>query len=245
MSFTAIYVVDFDTLDILLQAADAASSETSTISEHVVKTATLIRSLRIILRLPLATCEAIEHARNLTSSVSSLNKAYTWMRLCSAITGLQGLRRLHIWLDHEDKSSWSVVHERAILSPLSTLTNVSNLNISVNLPKLHPILETPERHFMKETPAPPFSIERRRPQQYHSVPDSGALAVEYFPDFPCYSDFDYAWSLTNDEVEELEREMWKNGEDVQADALVRTLFIFRDLVLFNCRLISGISLLQS
>ncbi|KAF2176877.1 hypothetical protein K469DRAFT_605525 [Zopfia rhizophila CBS 207.26] len=218
VDMAAVHVTDLDTLDYLLQRAQKASSETSTVSEYLATVVPHVQNLSIVLRLPLTICKVLESANDHCSSTSSLTNATAWLRLCPAIAGLKRLQRLHIWLDHDDKSSWSVVNERAILSPLNELTSISSLNISVNLPKLHPRYETPESHFMRECPTPPFAIERRLRQRHHAVDvGEGQFVVRYQVDFPYLYDLSDYEDMSEDEAEEMERTMWKNGVDVKAE----------------------------
>jgi len=137
-------VTDLDTLNRLLQRAGTSSSGISSSFSFLTSVLPYIRKLNITLRSPPAGALTASWASQLT----------IWLRLCPAIAQLKELRRLRIWLDHNDQSSWSIVNERAILSPLTPLTSISNLNISVNLPKLHPHLERPDRHFGEDSPAP-------------------------------------------------------------------------------------------
>jgi hypothetical protein len=171
-----------------------------------------LKELSISLRLSLATYEALENAGDSGSSKSLLISA--WTELPFALDYLSRLRRLQIWLDHEEPCSWSVVNERAVLSPLVSLSSNPELDVSINLPKLHPKWEAPERHFTEDSPQLPIAIHRRYRQRYHGVEDSNAnLCVKFESDFPiCYEVADLEeWTI--EEVEELERESWERGDD--------------------------------
>lgn len=69
-----------------------------------------IRKLNSAFRLPLAFYgeleehEALLLASSHGTSVESM-KCATWVRLWPAVCQLRQLRSLHIWLDHEEKSS--------------------------------------------------------------------------------------------------------------------------------------------
>jgi hypothetical protein len=145
----------------------------------------------------------------------------SWVRSCIAISELPGIRKLHLWIDHDGCESWSVVNERAILSPLSDLSDVSGLAITVNLPKLHPKYETPQRHFTCSCPPPPFDVERRLRREKHAVlRDDGMYSVQYRAGFHILyanseiSDDDTEKSL--EETERRERWLWENGHHVGA-----------------------------
>ena len=153
---------------------------------------------------------------------------------------LQHLRSLHIWLDHDDKSSWSIIKERLALNRvITTLTahmqvryrdeSLAHLDIIFNLPKLHPGIARPNTHFVQESAPPPFTIEWRIRQRYHckeGVIDD--LSVRYNADFPVMHqlleflelemnrepNMNGKPHMTLQEVEEMEKELWENGTDV-------------------------------
>jgi hypothetical protein len=218
VNLAAVHITDLNTLDhVLLEATKAPS-----LPRNLANNLLLVQNLSIVMRLPLAACEALETPEDQHSSASSTTTTTAWLKLFPAITKPERLRRLHIWLDHDSPLSWSVVSERAILSPLSALTNIPGLKISVNLPKLHPLHETPNRHFTRECPTPPFDIERRLRQRYHAVESSrGQFGARWHADFPyLLYDSDYE-DMSENEIEEIERTMWKNGTDVKAMVSVR------------------------
>ncbi|KAF2253803.1 hypothetical protein BU26DRAFT_561075 [Trematosphaeria pertusa] len=200
VDIAAVHVTDLDTLGCLLQEATTVSPGTWTVSGYLATALPLVRNLSVVLRLPLTTCKILESSSDHGSAPTSTTNATAWFRLCPAIARLKRLLRLHIWLDHDGESSWSVVNERAILSPLTALTDISGLDISVSLPHLHHRYETPERHFVKQWPSPPFTIERRLRQRYHVVEtDPGRFDVSYQADFPYL--YNYYRDLSEDEVE--------------------------------------------
>ncbi|KAF2819280.1 hypothetical protein CC86DRAFT_388089 [Ophiobolus disseminans] len=125
------------------------------------------------------------------------------------------LRKLELYIDHDDRQSWNVVNERAFLSPLDALSSIQHLHISVNLPKLHPRHETSKRHFVPTLNLPPYNIHRKLRQRCYAVDDEndGSLVVECFPDFPIlYEDSDEDLEATKQK----ERRMWERGVDVEA-----------------------------
>ena len=217
-------VTDLDTLGCLLQRVGTSFSEISSASDYLTSVLPCIRRLDITLRLPLPICKALENPEADSSSGSPPAGASTagwasqlaaWLRLCPAIAQLKELQRLQIWLDHDDPSSWSVVNERAILSPLTPLTNIPHLNFSINLPKLHPGLERLDRHFGEDSPAPTFKIQRRLRQSYHGKETSeGHFRVSYEADFPLLLGCPDFEDTPLAEIEVMERSLWKRGVDV-------------------------------
>jgi hypothetical protein len=107
-----------------------------------------------------------------------------------------------------------MVNERAVLSPLASLSNKPDLIVSVNLPKLHPKWETADRHLTKDSAPLPLPIQRRYRQQYRGVKQAnGSFRVQEVLDFPVLDIFTEILEITMEEVEEMERGMWERGED--------------------------------
>lgn len=138
-----------------------------------------------------------------------------WTKLCPAIERLSNLRRLRIWLDHAESCPWSVVNERAVLSPLGPLSSNPSLDILIHLPKLHPKWEKPDRHFTEDSPPPSLVIRRRYRQRYHGIrSNDGSIEVVAKTDFPVLHELVYLdEGFTMEEVEEMEATSWKKGED--------------------------------
>ena len=66
---------------------------------------------------------------------------------------LPELRKLQIWLDHSNRTNWTVVNERAILKPIAALkSNVPELEVVCLLPKLNPRIQSSERHYIRWMP---------------------------------------------------------------------------------------------
>jgi hypothetical protein len=169
--------------------------------------------LSITLRLPLEFYQLLEVTEEDIASHSQQD-VKTWLQLGSTISKLKDLTRLWIWLDHDELCSWSVVNERAIISPLKQLSGTPSLDICVYLPKLHPRLESEDRHFINKPQL--FDLQRTLRQRYHAKKtEKGSLEVIHQPDFPFLIDIlEYAM-LPLAEVEEEERADWKNGRDVE------------------------------
>lgn len=139
----------------------------------------------------------ISVASHHTSAVSM--RCAMWKRLWPAICQLPQLRSLLIWLDHDDRPSWSFVNERlALRGVVAALTasaqsrsedgTMPHIDITFNLPKLHPRFARPDTHF-QESPPPPFTIERRIRQRFHCEEGAGGnLKATYKADFPVLHD---------------------------------------------------------
>lgn len=239
-------VTDLDTLQVLLQKTDELDNGLNypwSLWESIFPG---IQKLNVTLRLPLAFYRALEEDEVLVSEaghdLSAGSATYaTWAGLWSAICQLQRLRSLHIWLDHDDKSSWSVVKERLALHRVIAILaahmqarsgeeNLMHMDITFNLPKLHPRIARPDTHFVQESAPPPFIIERRiRQRNFCEEGPGGNLSVIYNPDFPIMCDLPDFLDLdingepnmngeprmTLLEVEEFERKLWEEGTDVE------------------------------
>lgn len=208
-----------------------------------------IHKLNVTLRLPFAFYKALEEDGTLapTASYPSSTVSTTrtsWVYPWSAICQLQQLRSLHVWLDHDDLSSWSTVKERLVLHFVTVALEariqgrsrgeiLPQIDVRFNLPKLHPRIARAETHFVQESAPPPFTIERRFRQRYHCEEGAGGTSrVRYEADFPImhelagfieYDEFpDYPGqpvtpAMTMQEIEDLERRLWESGRDVNRE----------------------------
>lgn len=202
-----------------------------------------VKSLNITLRLPLAVYKALEE-REITDPMTATSPTTTvasmcssWFRIWASIFKLQQLQNIHIWLDHDDPSSWSVVKEKLILGYVFTkleqetqarASKIScpQLNVMFNLPKLHPGIAKAETHFVKAMSPPSFNIERRyRLRYYYITSDDGTLSVKHSPDFPILTEIAEYYAneelgeqmMTYEESEEEEKNMWLRGMDVEQE----------------------------
>lgn len=237
---TAINVVDLDTaLDVLLPKPDLNGPWNLWDYIHP-----RIHKLNVVFRLPLAFCKALQEDEDLDLEASHapsavLTRYTTWKCLWLAICQLQQLRSLHIWLDHDHSSSWSVVKERLVLRRVIAILTAHMQasfkektmplkTITFNLPKLHPRFARPETHFVQASPLPPpFTIERRYRQRYHWEEwADGRWRVKYESDFPIMHEWAHMAELshmdespdmtewTMQEVEEFETRLWNEGTNV-------------------------------
>jgi hypothetical protein len=214
----AIELTDFHMLEILVSRSypDVLAFGQSCTSNLLGFVLPHLKVLSITLKLPLEVYEELANASESASNKSSLISA--WMALPLAFKHLSKLRRLRIWLDHEEPCSWSMVNERAVISPLASLRNNPELDMVINLPKLHPKWQTPDRHFTKHSPPLPIAIHRRYRQRYHGVEqEDGSFRVQHESDFPVLYIFTEILDMTMEEVEELERSKWEGGEDVMQE----------------------------
>jgi len=210
VDLTTFHVTDLNALECIITPSPLI------VPDYLVTALGGIQKLSITLRLPL---QAFQETDVSPVQATAATSNPSWLTLCPAITKLERLRRLELWVDHDDPSTWSVVNERAFLSTLDTLVPLG-LDISVNLPKLHPVYETPDRHFTHRSARPPYTIARRLRQCVHAVQDdNGEFHDEVKHGFPILWLDDSDEEL--EEVEQKEREMWENGVDVEA--VVRTI----------------------
>lgn len=144
-----------------------------------------LASLSITLSQPLAFFQAIEAASSTSQNGDSSNlgeqgdhDVTPWFYLPSRpLIQLPRLRKLHAWLDHNGRESWSVVNERAILAPIEALkTNNPRLEVVCVLPKVHSTFEDRQRHYVAEDTEAESSAARvevhRALRQVYRVVDS-------------------------------------------------------------------------
>ncbi|KAF2789376.1 hypothetical protein K505DRAFT_284515 [Melanomma pulvis-pyrius CBS 109.77] len=212
----AFHINDLETLSILDPQSRVLTSAPSFSSMLAACVVPSLKELHINLRLPLSSYEALEKAVDSTGSEpSSMDHSISaWTGLCPAIEGLSELRRLRIWLDHAEPCTWSMVNERAVLSPLAPLSNNPNLDISIDLPKLHPKWEDLDRHYTEDSSPLPLTIHRRYRQRCHGIESSdGSFGTKHSPDFPILYEFTEMYNMTIQEVDDMERKSWERGED--------------------------------
>jgi hypothetical protein len=233
-------VTDLDTLDRL--ALIEPPSEIPSPPYRVLSAeAGSIRNLDITLRLPRLFFETLashvrtsnSHEHTQTPHVSMVPVGI-WMRVWPALAArLQQLQRFHVWMDHEDGKSWSLVDERAILSSLTGSVRPENIDclrqVTFNLPKLHPRYENAEHHFTESSRKPPpfVTIHRRlRQREFYEETAPGISRVTNMPDFPVLFELveytaqaGFGPGMSLEEVEEREREIWERGGDPEREVL--------------------------
>ncbi|KFY70986.1 hypothetical protein V499_08799 [Pseudogymnoascus sp. VKM F-103] len=200
---TAINVTDIDTLEMLLLKPNELISDSNCAWNLRDYISPRIRKLNIAFRLPLAFYEVLQkdEDEDLVLVVGPHTRAVSvgcaaWERLWPAICQLPQLRSLHIWLDHDDRPSWSFVNERVAMRPMiaallartqahSEEETMPHMDVALNLPKLHPHYAKPDTHYFQESSSSLFTIERRIRQRWHCQEGPiGNLKVEHKADFP-------------------------------------------------------------
>lgn len=182
--------------------------------------------------LPLAFFQAIEAASlasqaqdRALSSHPEDDDVGTWSHLPSRLLiQLPQLRHLHVWLDHNGRDYWSVVHERAILAPMEALkTSNPGLELVCVLPKVHPRIEDRQRHYLpggeeEESSSSRLEIHRVLRQRYRVLysANTGDMRVTWMQDFPHIVGNPVFDDMSLAEKEEFEGRMWRAGLDVQA-----------------------------
>ncbi|KAH7065909.1 hypothetical protein BKA63DRAFT_392377, partial [Paraphoma chrysanthemicola] len=180
VEISTIYVTDLETLkQIITPNAPHVPDYLGSVLAHV-------KHFSIIFRLPLDIFRQIEASHTHlqipahSKSHSGKRKASSqprknrpewrraahppsWPTICPGLATLKNLQKLDVWVDHNSKSSWSVVHERAFLAPLESLLG-DEVSVTAHLPKLHPKYEDDERHYTDTSAVPDFIIERRTRQ---------------------------------------------------------------------------------
>jgi hypothetical protein len=208
---TELVITDFETINCLKRKTSMPSNPLSIFSSLLLR----VTRLSLVLRLPLEFYHSLDSSEDIESDMQS--DITTWERLDSTLRALTKLKRLQIWLEHSETSSWSVINERAVLAPLIRLCNTQDLKIVISLPKLHPKFEQEARHFTSESPAP-FHLHRRLRQRHHVCMNSrGYPEVIYKADFPFLLDIIDFHDRPLLELEEEERGYWKNGDDVERE----------------------------
>ncbi|KAH7067754.1 hypothetical protein FB567DRAFT_255062 [Paraphoma chrysanthemicola] len=248
------YVTDLETLKkIITPNAPLVPEYLSSVLAH-------IRHLSVTLRLPLDTFRQIEasytrlqtprksktpirkqkaphHHRKSRPEWRRAAHPPIWPTICSGLANLKNLQKLDVWIDHNSKSSWSVVHERAFLAQLESLLG-DEVNVTAHIPKLHPKYEDDERHYTDTSAVPDFRIERRRREICIVEIEDGKMKMEIKMDFPIYL-YDSEYDETQDDdddndtggnffnaefqkrykqregrAEAYERTLWEQGADV-------------------------------
>ncbi|KAH7071244.1 hypothetical protein BKA63DRAFT_69539 [Paraphoma chrysanthemicola] len=188
-----------------------------------------IKRLDITLRLSLAIFTRVEnytvsssdgsfgaaHVSEAEDSIAS--QADKWLQMCARLPRLKNLSRVRIWLDHDQTHYWAIINERAFLEPVVKSLERSDVKISIHLPLLNPAMENAHRHFLEPKSAPNLTIVRRVRQRYHGIVNSrGRLCVRERGDFPLLDLGSYPFEdLNKEELRSVERELWKQGIDVQ------------------------------
>ncbi|KAH5750103.1 hypothetical protein HBI88_243360 [Parastagonospora nodorum] len=167
--------------------------------------------LNLTLRMPFVFFQAIERPEEDTEQVR------IWTGIPSTLANVLQWEGLSIWFDHADAQIWSVVDERALLTPLLAYLSNTVIKSTLFLPMLHPVYELPERHLLNPTIGN-ARVTRKLRQRWRGVVNCrGETDVVYRPDYP-YSVDAFDGYMTPGEAEVWERGAWKDGIDVEAVA---------------------------
>ncbi|KAB5584815.1 hypothetical protein GE09DRAFT_4862 [Coniochaeta sp. 2T2.1] len=232
-------------LDTLVHLAENASVAHRPVSPYAALSADArsIKNLAITLRLPLSFFLALEeYLGDATSFNAGAQRQHypvaegdcslvgTWMGVWPALAaGLLSLQTLRVSVDHDDKQSWSLVHERALLSQITSCISPAKCpslkEVAIELPKLHPKYESRLRHFTKGSPQPPAFARLGRQFRpclfFEETNAQGTIDVVYQADFPTLVEvvemhLDRGTRAPLEEFEQwekAERTMFENGED--------------------------------
>lgn len=153
-----------------------------------------------------------------------------WVRLPSTLpTHLPSLRKLHVWLDHNDGPYWSSVNERSILTPMEALKTANpQLELVCVLPRVHPRVESSQRHYLpgdaeQQGPDPlqdKLEIHRILRQRYRVFRDICSTTstengrVQYVEDFPHLHGLTLFSGMSRAEREQFEADGWRRGVNV-------------------------------
>lgn len=134
-----------------------------------------IASLSIFMSLPLEFFEAVEAASPARDQNESSPSASgpeddvdTWLALPTHLpTQLPSLRKLQIWLNHNDKNSWSAVNERAMLAPIEEIkAGNPDIELVCVLPKGQGYIEDKQGVNKEKESCSRLEIYRILPQRY-------------------------------------------------------------------------------
>jgi hypothetical protein len=160
-------------------------------------------------------CSIIEQ-RNQTSTRASSGETtqkndnaevVAWQRLSSTLAYVTALRTLRVWLDRSEHHYWTTVDESAIIAPLRPLADRRQLDVCIELP----------RHYDDNTTTLPFRVTRRLGQRFFGYTDSLDQARTIRKaDFPMLEARDFPVDgLSVGELEDAERQLWREGVDIQ------------------------------
>lgn len=191
-----------------------------------------IERLFITLSRPLAFFRVLETCSLSGKSSSHLEleqDARAWVDATNRLpTGLPRLRKLLLWFDHTGREYWSVVNERALLSPiLSATAAFGSLDVVIVLPKAHPSIASNQKHFLEnnltvEVPRRPSLTvavhrvlrRRLRAAEGSHAPRGNSRWCDDFPHLLNHPYFRDTMSLA--EIEEYETKGWLIGVDINA-----------------------------
>ena len=189
-----------------------------------------VQKLRIVAKLHTRALTAIKQ-RNQPSTRESMPETtqkndnaevVAWQRLSSTLAHVKALRTLRVWLDRSEHHYWTTVDESAIIAPLRPLADRRQLDVCIELP----------RHYNDDTTTLPFQVTRRLRQRFFGYTDSlGKVRTIRKAEFPMLE----AWHFPVDglsaaELEDAERQLWREGVDSQHVFIDGDFYVNRGLV---------------
>lgn len=213
---SVLHITDLPTLH-RLQQSNASSPNKAFTDESLTAAFKTVKSLKLTLRLPMSVYKALDPSPKCTSN-SPAATTTIWTQSWTAISQLRHLTSLQIWMDHDSQCSWSLVNERAMLSPLTRLATTPGLTMTINLPSLLSRLTKPERHFPEDDEkTAPFNITRYLRQRFFCERrKDGTFGVVYDDDAHRLFSFPGNEEPNPDqrELEDIDRWSWLGGIDM-------------------------------
>lgn len=203
---TTVHVSGLETFQAIVSNTGPSNAESCTMTSLFLDALlSNTKNLAIHLRLPLADLETPE------TSHGTPTQNTCFANLPTALSKMPHLHTLTIWLDHDQPTTWSIINERVLLSPLATFSLKSPIQVLLDLPKLNPAHETPKLHYISSAELPSnFRIHRRQRQPYYSA---DGIEVQHAPDFPVLYHMCDFWKCTIEEIEDMERKEIEAGRD--------------------------------
>ena len=215
---STIHVSDLDLIDYWARASEV----TMPVSSELAKMPVLnVSRLSITLKLPLAFFQSVEGLSGNYPTSSEIGPATQparlWQDLGSILSRFEALKKLDLWLDHNEPQFWVVVNERSTLDPLLIqLSSHPNLDVTVMLPMLHPKFEQSERHYTEDSISGNIRVSRVLRSKKHAVIGAqGCIEIVACNDFPLFSETYQARGMGLSALVGREREQWKQGRDVE------------------------------
>ena len=188
---STIHVSDLDLINYWARASEVTVPVPSEFANMPVSN---VSRLSITLKLPLAFFHSAERLPGNGPTSSDIGPATQparlWQHLGSILGRFEALKKLGLWLDHNEPQFWVMVNERSTLNPLLTqLSTRPNLDVTVTLPMLHPKFEQNERHYTEDSISGNTWVNRVLRSKKHAVIGAqGCIEIVACNDFPLFSE---------------------------------------------------------
>lgn len=188
---STIHVSDLDLINYWARASEVTVPVPSEFANMPVSN---VSRLSITLKLPLAFFQSVEGLSGNYPTSSEIGPATQparlWQHLGSILGRFEALKKLGLWLDHNEPQFWVMVNERSTLNPLLTqLSTRPNLDVTVTLPMLHPKFEQNERHYTEDSISGNTWVNRVLRSKKHAVIGAqGCIEIVACNDFPLFSE---------------------------------------------------------